>query len=105
MLNNIFNCLFNKKNKKNKKRNEISNELSEINNDVLNILIDSCVNLYEPESNNYLQIQTKFHIEYINTFNDINNYTKYKQILFDKMLEKKIMLKAELKIFFFIAYI
>jgi hypothetical protein len=78
----MFNCLFKKK-----------ANLSKINNETLNILLDSCVNLYDPINNNYQEIIVKFNAECIKLFNDKKNYIKSNNILSAKMLEKKNNIK------------
>ena len=108
MFNKIYNGLFNKNTQKqinerenkldnSKETNKMEKNLSEIDNHLLNILYDSCINLYDPYRNNYPEIEIKFYLEYTNTFNDIINYSKNKQILFDKMLEKKNILQKKNK--------
>lgn len=108
MLNKIYNSLFNKNTQKQIKEtdnkldvqiytNKMEKNLSEIDNHLLNILFDSCINLYDPYTNNYTEIELKFYLEYKNTFDDILNYAKYKHILFDKMLEKKNILEKKNK--------
>lgn len=94
MINKIYNgLLFSKNNSK--KTNKIEKNLSEIDIHLLNLLFDSCINLYDPYTNNYLEIELKFYFEYTKTFNNLLNYDKYKQILFDKMLEKKNILEKK----------
>lgn len=92
MLNKIYNGLFNKNT-----QNQVNGGENKLDNHLLNILFDSCINLYDPYTNNYPEIECKFYIEYANTFDDILNYAKYKQILFDKMLEKKNILQKKNK--------
>jgi hypothetical protein len=86
----MFNCLFKKKNKI---INQKKDDLSKINNETLNILLDSCVNLYDPINNNYQEIKVKFNAECIKIFNDKKNYIKSNNILSAKMLEKKNNIK------------
>jgi hypothetical protein len=95
MINKIYNGLFSKNNPK--EINKMENNLNEMDNHLLNILFDSCINLYNPYTNNYPEIELKFYLEYTNTFDNILNYAKYKEILFDKMLEKKNNLEKKNK--------
>lgn len=108
MLNKIFNGLLNKNvpKKINEKQNKLDNEIytnniekkiNEIDNNLLNLLFESCINLYDPYKNNCREIESKFYLEYSNTFDDIINYAKYKQILFDKLIEKKNILEKKNK--------
>ena len=115
MLNKIYNCLFNKNflkqinknnnclnekdnnlnkndnclNEKDNNLNKNDNYLNEKDNNLINLIYDSCVNLYDPNKNNYLEIENKFYLEFTYTFNDITYYSKYKEILLEKILEKK----------------
>lgn len=108
----MFNCLFRTKNKKinsnNPNNSNNSNNLNNPNNPnnlnnpnnpnnpTLNILFDSCINLYDPINDNCKEVQIKFITEYANIFHNTNNlfddtqnYIINKQILLDKMTEKK----------------
>ena len=71
--------------------------LDEINNKLLDNLINSCINLYDPNKNNNLEIESKLYLEYPREYVCAKEYIKYKQILLDKMLEKKNIF-ADMKI-------
>lgn len=82
----MFNCLFKKKDKI---INQKKDDLSKINNKTINLLLDSCVNLYDPINNNYQEINVIFNAEFIKIYNNKKNYIKSNNILLAKMLEKK----------------
>jgi hypothetical protein len=71
--------------------NYVKKKLSEYETNLLNNLLDSCLNLYDPEINNYDLVITKFYSDYSNSF-DYKDYLKLKQMLLNKMLEKKEIL-------------
>jgi hypothetical protein len=68
--------------------NSEKKKLNEYNTNQLNNLLDSFVNLYDPDINNYEILMTKFYVDYSNSFGYID-YVKLKEILIDRMIKKK----------------
>jgi hypothetical protein len=111
MLSKIYNGLFNNNNNGSNKNNNESNKNNTVykNDDIvnkndnkkkmptesdmnsLNILINSCINLYDPDVNNYEIIMTKFNTEYPSFFS-CEDFLKHKCIVVDKLTEKKNIL-------------
>jgi len=67
----------------------INKNISNTDEHLLTILLDMCVMLYDPSKNNYMEIESKFYLEYKNIFNNITKYSEHKEILFFKILEIK----------------
>lgn len=88
MFNKFYDNFFIKK-KYFSKISEMENDLNKINYNYIVKLLDLCIKLYDPYNNNYLEVESKFHLEYTKTIDNLENYDKDKQILFEKMSEKK----------------